>query len=96
MSGSLTLHSRVVASSEALSADLGADLAVLDAGTGIYYGLDSVGARIWVLIREPKTLAEVLEVLIEEYEVDRSTLVLDLMEFANKLRDSGLLRAAID
>ena len=38
--------------------DLGAEGAVLHLGTGLYYGLDSVGARIWTLLQQPCSVGE--------------------------------------
>lgn len=43
---------------------------ILDLKGGAYYGLDAVGASVWSLIQEPKTLGEIRNVILEEYEVE--------------------------
>jgi hypothetical protein len=47
-------HSIVVATKDQVSSDLGGEVAILDLKAGVYYGLDTVGARIWNLIQEPR------------------------------------------
>jgi hypothetical protein len=39
---------------------------------GKYYNLGQVGGRIWDLLSEPRTIEDVTEILIQEYEVDPS------------------------
>src|SRR5437764_14882507 len=73
-------------------ADLAGELAILDSSTGVYYGLDPVGARIWSLILEWKTAGEVRATLLEEYEVNAAQLDGDMLLlfgelFAKKLID---------
>ncbi len=92
MNPTLTLESLVFASPEVLSADLGKELALLDARSGIYYGMDAVGSRIWDLLEQPRALAEVLAVLVQEYKVDQAVLTTDLLDFAQELVGRGLLK----
>ena len=47
------------------------EAAILNLKTGIYYGLDPVGARIWNLIQTPRQLKEILETLLNEYDVKK-------------------------
>jgi Coenzyme PQQ synthesis protein D (PqqD) len=55
---------------EQVSCDLAGEAAILNLQTGVYYGLDPVGARIWNLIQQPRTVSDVLQVFLKEYEVD--------------------------
>jgi hypothetical protein len=75
-------------------ADLAGELAILDSKTGIYYGLDPVGARIWSLILEFKTVGEIRTVLLEEYEVDPGQLEGDICHLLADLHTKGLLQIA--
>ena len=47
---------------------------LLDLKEGFYFGLNDVGSRIWTLIGEQRTLAEICDTLITEYEVSRDEL----------------------
>ena len=75
-------------------ADLAGELAILDSKTGIYYGLDPVGARIWSLILEYKTVAEIRAILLEEYEVDPPQLEGDMAHLLGDLFAKGLIEIA--
>ena len=53
----LSSSSSVVAVEGQVSSDLGGEeFAILNLKTGTYYGLDAVGARIWALLLEPRTV----------------------------------------
>ncbi len=51
---------------------------------GKYYGLDSIGKRIWELIAEPKTIQEITAVLLEEFEVSSVQCNQDVHDFLEK------------
>ncbi len=46
---------------------------ILKLDSGIYFGLDQVGARIWKLIADGRTRHEVLQTITAEYETSRRT-----------------------
>jgi hypothetical protein len=82
----------IVAVSEGqVSSDLANEVAILDLKSGMYYGLNEVGASIWQCISEPKIVGEVYEALLEEYEVEPERLEKDLMEVLQQLADYGLI-----
>ncbi len=62
-------YSTVVAAKDQTSADLADEVVILDLKSGTYYGLDAVGSRIWSLIQEPRTVSDIRDILLEEYEV---------------------------
>lgn len=75
------------------SADLGGEAVLLDVNSGMYYGLNDVGARILDLAQTPITLASLTDTLLEEYEgVDRPTLAADVSAFVEKLAAANLVR----
>ena len=83
--------SRFVVSPDQVSCDLGGEAAILHLKTAIYYGLDPVGARVWDLLRTPKTLAEIRDALLTEYEVDSETCERDLRDLLEKLAAGRLI-----
>jgi hypothetical protein len=91
MIGSLSENSIVVASQQLVSSDLAGEQVILDLSSGMYYGLNPVGTRIWQLIQEPKTVKEVEETLLSEYEVDAEQCQQDLMAILQQLKDQGLI-----
>jgi hypothetical protein len=83
--------STVVAAKDQVSSDLGGEVAILDLKAGVYYGLDAVGARIWSLIQEPRTVIEIRDILLEEYEVEPERCERDLLVLLQRLADEGII-----
>jgi hypothetical protein len=75
-------------------ADLAGELAILNQTTGIYYGLDPVGARIWTLIAEGNTVGEIRAILCDEYDVDGKQVEADLTTLLSDLQAKGLILVA--
>jgi hypothetical protein len=59
--------------------------------TGVYYGLNPVGARVWSLIQEPKSFAELRDALTDEYDVDATVLESDLQKLLSELAEHDLI-----
>jgi len=87
----LSEESRLVVSKDQVSCDLAGEAAILNLKNGVYYGLDPVGARIWNLIQEPRSFAELRSTLLSEYEVDSPRLDSDIRELIGKLSEQGLV-----
>lgn len=75
-------------------AELAGELAILDSKSGIYYGLDPVGARIWSLLLGWKNVAEVRAILLEEYDVAPAQLEADILHLFDELHGKGLIEVA--
>jgi hypothetical protein len=87
----LSETAEIVVSKEQVSSDLGDEAAILNLKNGTYYGLDSVGARVWNLIQKPHTIANLTEILAAEYDVDALRLQSDLRELLRELADHQLV-----
>jgi hypothetical protein len=64
---------------------------LLDLKSGMYFGLDGVGQRIWKSVSEGKSLGETAAIIAAEYEVEEARAQSDVIEFASDLVDRGLL-----
>jgi hypothetical protein len=71
--------------------DLEGEMVLLNLATGVYFGLDPVGTRIWGLIDGRRSAAAIVEALIAEYDVDPQTCETDLDRFLESLRDNELV-----
>jgi len=87
----ITGAAKLVASTDQVSCDLGGEAAMLHLKTGVYYGLNPVGARIWSLIQEPITFSELHEILTDEYDVDPVVLESDLRNLLSELAEQDLI-----
>ena len=87
----MNLSDKVIIPSQVMARQVGDETVLLHLGTGTYYGLDPVGQSIWLLMRDGKTLAEICDLLLEEYDVSRETITRDVVELADKLLAQGLI-----
>jgi hypothetical protein len=58
------------------------------------HSLDGIGAFIWTQIDGAKDLSMVLDVLLDEYDVEREVAEPDLVQFVTELADAQLLLTA--
>ena len=74
-----------------MARDVGDETVILDLASGTYFGLDPVGARMWQLFAESKTLGEVCAVMMAEYQVAEEDLERDVLRLAQELSTKGLV-----
>lgn len=88
----MDMKSVVVANKQQVSGDLGEEAVILNLEDGVYYGVNSVGSRIWSEIQQPRTLQQLLGTLTDEFEVDPDTCLNDIRTFLQQLADKGLVQ----
>jgi len=81
----------VVAISEHVVCHLDGEAVVLHLAKGAYYSLNSVGARVWSLIRFPMQASAIRDALLAEYDVDPSACERDLKSLLDDLSKCGLI-----
>jgi hypothetical protein len=74
-----------------VSCSLQGEAVILNYRSGVYYGLNPVGARIWELIQESKTAPEVHQDILGEYEVDPERCWNDVLRLLDELQQAGLI-----
>jgi hypothetical protein len=87
----MNLSNKVSIPPQVMARTVGDETVILDLASGTYFGLDPVGARIWELMGEGKTLAEICEQMLDEYEVSPEELERDTLRLAQELADQGLI-----
>lgn len=85
------LRATVIATARQVSADLSGEAVVLHLDRGVYYGLNSVGARIWQLVQSPITVDGIVRTLLAEYEVERERCEADVQDLLARLSEAGLV-----
>lgn len=88
----ISTSSTVVCTDENLSCDLQGEAVVLNIHSGIYFGLNALGARIWGLIQKPANVSLVRDALLKEYSVDAMQCEADLVSFLKQLQANALIR----
>jgi hypothetical protein len=86
----------VRASSDQVSAELQGDAVVLNLRDGVYYGLDPIAVRIWQILQEPRTIEEVRDRIMAEYDVGAEQCLADLYALLDRLMEWGLVVEADD
>lgn len=72
------------------------EMVLLGMEDGIYYGLNPVGAFIWEQIKEPKTIDQVRDAILDEYDVGKEECERDLYELLKELTGKGLVEVKDD
>ena len=86
-----TLDDVLVHSVDAVSCDLGDETAILHLESGIYYGLDAVSSRIWVLTSEPHSLRQLVTTLLGEYDVSTERCEAEVLALVTDLAEHRLI-----
>jgi Coenzyme PQQ synthesis protein D (PqqD) len=74
--------------------DLSDEIVILKLDTGIYFGLDQVGARIWKLIAEGRSRDDVVREICAEYDAPGEQIERDFEELVTELSQEGLVKTA--
>jgi Coenzyme PQQ synthesis protein D (PqqD) len=72
---------------------LGDEAVILNLATGKYFGLNSVGTRLWQLIVEHGSEEKVIEGFLAEYEVEEKLFRQDLADLIRQLMQTGLVQS---
>ena len=89
----MDLETKLSIPPQVMSRLVGDETVLLDLASGVYFGLDGVGKRIWELVAEGQNLAQTIAVITREFEVDEAQAQTDVIEFTNDLVERGLLVA---
>lgn len=87
----LSLDAAVRIPEDVVFRELDGEAVILNLETGMYFGLDSVGTRIWQLLDAHKNLRRTLDALEAEFDAPVDRLESDLTAFVGKLHAKGLL-----
>ena len=87
----LSPRTSVVAVRETVFSDLGNEVAILNLRSGKYFGLNPVGAFIWNLIQEKRTIADICSQVVDVYDVPIDRCETDLHNLLNALLAEDLI-----
>ena len=87
----IAADTRISRTGDWLSADTGDGAVMMSPSAAQYLGLSETGSRIWALLEEPRTLAEICTALAGEYAVTADEVRPDVIEFVARLAERGAL-----
>lgn len=85
-------ESKLVAAKGQIAAKMDGEIVILNSNSGVYYGLNPIGATIWNLIQQPKTFAEVRDAILTKYQVSSEQCQSDLLSLIEQLQSEGLIQ----
>ena len=86
----MDLETKLSIPPQVMSRLVGDETVLLDLASGIYFGLDGVGKRIYESVADGNSLGEAAEVIVAEYAVEETQAQTDVIAFANQLIERGL------
>jgi hypothetical protein len=81
----------LVAARDQVSTELEGEAVILSLADGVYYGLDGAGALVWELLREPRSVAALVDAVTAEFAVGRETAERDLLALLAELAERRLV-----
>jgi len=87
----LSLDARLSIPQDVIYREIDGEAVILNLQTGVYFGLDPVGTRIWQLLEESLSLATVCQAIEQEFNAARPTIERDVIDLVSRLLDKGLV-----
>lgn len=87
----ISLDSHATIGPDVVFRELDGEAVILNLETGLYFGLNAMGTRIWQLIEAHGEVRRVFDALREEFDVADDRLSDDLLALVEQLRDKGLV-----
>lgn len=94
MDPSVSVNSVVVATKHQVSCALGEESAILDMQNSVYYGMNAVATRVWNLLQQPKSIREIRDAIVDEYDVTPEQCERDILELLDRMKSEGLIELA--
>lgn len=88
----VTLTQQASPSDDVLFQVVGGEAVLLNLASESYFGLDSVGTRVWALLSENPSIQQTYARMLDEYAVEPSQLETDLLDLIAELADAGLVQ----
>ena len=83
---------RVRLNQELLQSEIDGETIMMSIDNGKYYGLNTVASRIWEIIKEEPLFSELIDKLVEEYNIDKLQCEQDTKEFLDNLIENKLVK----
>lgn len=93
MSGTLSSSTIVARKSGLIESEVDREIVALNIESGVCYGLNEVGSRVWGLLAKPIPISEVCAILTSEFEVERDICEAEVIDLIEHLLEEGLVTA---
>lgn len=93
---SITPLTTLASVSDQISCEISGEVVILSLRDGIYYGLNAVGAAVWEMLAEPRSVADLRDRLLERYDVGPEECERDLIALVDDLVRHDLVQVVSD
>lgn len=88
----MQLNQRFQVSDDVIAREVAGEMVLLDLASGLYFGLDPVGSRIWQRLSEgPCSMAEVCDLIEAEFDAPRDRIEADLVALLAQFSEKKLI-----
>jgi hypothetical protein len=87
----LTPSSKIKRNGDLLHAQVGNEVVMMSIEAGAYFGVTDVGKRIWELVEQPTTVADLCARLVREYNVGAEECEAETLAFLDDLERQGII-----
>jgi hypothetical protein len=87
---------RYIQSKQVVQSKIDDEVVMMDIESGFYFGLNSVASVIWELLKDGKTVDELADYLITEYDVNREQCLEETDILIKKMLDLKVIRCLED
>ena len=74
-----------------ISSAIQGEILLLSLQTNNYYGMDEIASRVWMLMEQPIRVADLIDVLLEEYDIERTECLSDVCVFLSNMEEEGII-----
>lgn len=91
MSAMPSLDSRIRVNDDVLWQELQGEAVLLNLKTGVYFGLNPVGTRVWQLLAEHSVVRDIVDAILQEYDVARQPCADDVIALIADMQTHALV-----
>lgn len=92
----ITVESKVKKVKEIESADLNNEKVMINMEKGKYYALNEIGSRIYEMIEDDKSINDIIDNLLNVYDVDRNVCEKSVIKYLSSLYNAGIIYVSED
>lgn len=82
----------VIRSEDPVAVEVDHTVVMMSLEQGMYFGLEGPGPRIWGLLDRPRSVVQLRDQLVREFEVDPEQCLRDVCGFLGELEEARLIR----
>lgn len=86
------LETIVARSEEPVAVEMDRTVVMMSVEQGMYFGLEGTGPRIWALLERPRSVKQLCDELMKEFDIDADACRIEVCNFLEELRRAQLVR----